>query len=181
MLRPASARNAVIVSLIMAPIFLAAPARGVLKLNPRVYETFDDCLRDPKCWDETLPGFSKIFRHRLVEIEGAPPSRFFKDTVTFSLRRLDNDGNFLRVLCIEENGSRRPCDDDRNKLQERVSLITLLDSQPLRKRSKEPLYHADNWELTDAGRDRIRRMKTRYPDFWKKVAHLISGSLSQPD
>ncbi len=126
----------------------------------------EECLKDRRAWKLSQEAVKQVFPLHLTEVDGAPPGRFFPNTVTYANRFMDQDGHFLRVDCLDEDGAGRPCTAQREVLEDRIFAITALESLPCLD-PETPLFDQKSWAPTAAGSDALKRLKTGFPKLWK--------------
>lgn len=132
----------------------------------------DRCWTDKRCWERTQAAFGKLFSLHLRELAAALPGRFFPGTTTFVKERVDDEGHFLRVERIE-NGSKTPAPEQRDQLEENVTLLTLLESLPI-KQKPGLWFDEGDWAVTPAGHQVVTRLQSRHSEFWKRVGLMVS-------
>lgn len=155
-------------------LLLALAAVSASAGNSRI----SNCLKERPARELVKTGFAQMFPQHISEIEGAPAGRFFKDTVTFTLPGVDNQGHFLDVRCLESGGFQRTCSAQRDVLEERVFFLTVLKSLPC-DFSGRTLYMENNWEITPIGESVVKEFKVSYPRLWKEILGLMANSLAR--
>lgn len=141
--------------------------------------TLEDCLKNGTCSGLFWMAVGEVVGAHLREVEGAAPGRFFPETVTFVLRRMDEEGNFLTVLCILKDRRQVPCPDKRDKLQKRFLDASALQAIPAGE-PKERLFNQMTWKKTARGAELLAKLQRHYPDFWARMARIVTTSVGAP-
>lgn len=168
---------------ILAAALLAAAAPGRAQTTKVKVEVkapdLDSCLAKSRdCWGFVERSFGKLLKARLLEVEGALPDQFFpgQETMTMGKRGVDPQGHFLEVHCIRRSKARVPCPAERDALEERITLATLLDTFP---KPKRPYVDPQKWTLTQAGHGAMAKLRVAYPDLSTRLARLVVRSLGR--
>ncbi|MBI4347237.1 MAG: hypothetical protein HY553_10305 [Elusimicrobia bacterium] len=159
----------------------AAPGRAqtLRPQKPLRAPDLDSCLaKKHECWGFVERFFGKLLKARLLEVEGSLPDQFFpgQETMTLAKRGVDPDGHFLEVHCVRRTRTRIPCPAERDSLEERITLATLLDTFP---KPKRPYVDPQKWTLTQAGQGALVKLRVAYPDLSKRLDRLLVRSLGR--
>lgn len=167
---------------ILAAALLGAPssAADIIKVKMQVKAPdLDSCLaKKADCWGFVERSYGKLLSARLLEVEGALPDQFFpgQETMTMGKRGVDSQGHFLEVHCVRRSKARVPCPSERDALEERITIATLLDTFP---KPKRPYVDPQKWTLTQAGHGAMAKLRVAYPDLSSRLDRLVLKSLGR--